>query len=80
MSLFQRKPDGSLQIEHLPPHSNVVTDVTGAGDTAVAVFTLALGSKRRFLQCCGIVEPRWWDRRWKDGVCDYHTEGTAERN
>ena len=31
MSLFQRKPDGSLKIEHLPPHSNVVTDVTGAG-------------------------------------------------
>ena len=48
MSLFQRKPDGSLQIEHLPPHSNVVTDVTGAGDTAVAVFTLALAANADF--------------------------------
>ena len=48
MSLFERKPDGSLQIEHLPPHSSVVTDVTGAGDTAVAVFTLALAANADF--------------------------------
>ena len=48
MSLFQRKPDGSLQVEHLPPYSSIVTDVTGAGDTAVAVFTLALAANADF--------------------------------
>ncbi len=48
MSLFQRKPDGSLQVKHLPPQSNVVTDVTGAGDTAVAVFTLAIAANVDF--------------------------------
>ena len=42
MSLFQRNSDGTLQVIHLPPHSREVTDVTGAGDTVVAVFTLAL--------------------------------------
>ena len=42
MSLFQRNYDGTLQVTHLPPHSREVTDVTGAGDTVVAVFTLAL--------------------------------------
>ena len=48
MSLFQRAPDGTLKVEHLPPNSNVVTDVTGAGDTVVAVFTLALAVNAEF--------------------------------
>jgi rfaE bifunctional protein kinase chain/domain len=48
MSLFQRKSDGSLQVKHLPPYSSVVTDVTGAGDTAVAVFTLAIAANVDF--------------------------------
>ena len=42
MSLFQRGPDGVLQVEHLPSTSSDVVDVTGAGDTVAAVFTLAL--------------------------------------
>jgi D-beta-D-heptose 7-phosphate kinase/D-beta-D-heptose 1-phosphate adenosyltransferase len=48
MSLFQRKPDGTLKVEHLPPNSSIVTDVTGAGDTVVAVFTLALAANSEF--------------------------------
>ena len=44
MSLFQRVTDGTVEVEHLPPHSNIVTDVTGAGDTVVAAFTLALAA------------------------------------
>ncbi|MDE0427103.1 MAG: D-glycero-beta-D-manno-heptose-7-phosphate kinase [Candidatus Poribacteria bacterium] len=48
MSLFQRETDGSLQVKHLPPYSSVVTDVTGAGDTVVAVFTLALAAGAEF--------------------------------
>ena len=48
MSIFERTPDGSLQVSHLPPHSTLVTDVTGAGDTAVAVFTLALAANADF--------------------------------
>ena len=48
MSLFQRKSDGTLKVEHLPPNSSVVTDVTGAGDTVVAVFTLALAADAEF--------------------------------
>lgn len=42
MSLFQRGPDGVLQVEHLPTTSSDVVDVTGAGDTVTAVFTLTL--------------------------------------
>ena len=48
MSLFQRKPDGSLHVEHLPPYADIVTDVTGAGDTVVAVYTLALAANADF--------------------------------
>lgn len=48
MSLFQRRPDGSLQVKNLPPHSRVVKDVTGAGDTAISVFTLALAANADF--------------------------------
>ena len=48
MSLFQRGSDGSLQVKHLPPRSSAVTDVTGAGDTVVAVFTLALAAGAEF--------------------------------
>ncbi|RKU29743.1 hypothetical protein C6499_08150 [Candidatus Poribacteria bacterium] len=48
MALFQRKTDGNLQVKDLPPHSSIVTDVTGAGDTAVAVFTLALAANADF--------------------------------
>ncbi len=44
MSLFQRDAAGALQVEHLPPHVLRVTDVTGAGDTVAAVFTLALAA------------------------------------
>ncbi len=48
MSLFQRKTDGSLHVENLPPYANIVSDVTGAGDTVVAVFTLALAADADF--------------------------------
>ncbi len=48
MSLFQRRTDGSLEVKHLPPHSKAVTDVTGAGDTVAAVFTLALATGAEF--------------------------------
>ena len=42
MSLFERDNRGDLQVEHIPPHSTDVVDVTGAGDTVVSVFSLAL--------------------------------------
>ncbi len=45
MSLFQRDSEGILQVEHLPSYSKEVTDVTGAGDTVAAVFTLALAAQ-----------------------------------
>ncbi len=45
MSLFTRDSDGTLQVEHLPSHSKKVADVTGAGDTVAAVFTLALAAQ-----------------------------------
>ena len=48
MSLFQRNADGTVEVEHLPPNSNIVTDVTGAGDTVVAAFTLALATDAEF--------------------------------
>ena len=45
MSLFQRDDNGILQVEHLPTHTSEVTDVTGAGDTVAAVFTLSLAAQ-----------------------------------
>jgi len=45
MSLFTRDSDGTLQVEHLPAYSKEVADVTGAGDTVAAVFTLALAAQ-----------------------------------
>ena len=44
MSLFQRYSDGELKVNHIPSHANDVVDVTGAGDTVVSVFTLALAA------------------------------------
>lgn len=44
MSLFQRNSNEDMQVEHIPPHSTDVIDVTGAGDTVVSVFTLALAA------------------------------------
>ena len=44
MSLFQRNSNGDMQVEHIPPHSTDVVDVTGAGDTVASVFTLALAA------------------------------------
>lgn len=49
MSLFQFDSNKNLQVEHIPPQTSVVTDVTGAGDTVVAVFTLCLGTKADYL-------------------------------
>ena len=45
MSLFQRDSDGVLQVAHFPSYSKEVRDVTGAGDTVAAVFTLALAAQ-----------------------------------
>lgn len=48
MSLFQRGSDGVLQVEHLPSTSSHVVDVTGAGDTVTAVFTLTLAVQSNY--------------------------------
>ena len=48
MSLFHRPTDSPVKVEHLPSHSSIVTDVTGAGDTVVAAFTLALAANAEF--------------------------------
>jgi D-beta-D-heptose 7-phosphate kinase/D-beta-D-heptose 1-phosphate adenosyltransferase len=45
MSLFRRAGEqGRLHVDHIPTQSREVFDVTGAGDTVVAVFTLALAA------------------------------------
>lgn len=49
MSLFRIDSNKNLQVEHIPPQTSVVKDVTGAGDTVVAVFTLCLGTKEDYL-------------------------------
>lgn len=48
MSLFQRNSDGILKVTHLPSVANDVVDVTGAGDTVAAVFTLSLAANEDF--------------------------------
>ena len=49
MSLFRRNPDGRLRVDHIPTRSDEVFDVTGAGDTVVAVLTLALAAQADLL-------------------------------
>lgn len=41
MSLFQRDGSGAVSVTHIPAMARKVYDVTGAGDTVIAVFTLA---------------------------------------
>lgn len=50
MSLFER----NRQTLHLPTAAREVYDVTGAGDTVVAVFTLALGAGAPLPDCARI--------------------------
>lgn len=40
MSLFENMPDG-VRVSHIPTFAKKVYDVTGAGDTVIATFTLA---------------------------------------
>ncbi|MCH8290785.1 D-glycero-beta-D-manno-heptose-7-phosphate kinase [Candidatus Poribacteria bacterium] len=49
MSLFQRNYDEQVRIDHIPTHAREVFDVTGAGDTVVAVFALALAAQANML-------------------------------
>lgn len=49
MSLFQFDSNKNLLVEHIPPQTSNVTDVTGAGDTVVAVFALCLGTESDYL-------------------------------
>ena len=44
MSLIQRDSNGEVHVQNIAPHSTDVIDVTGAGDTVVSVFTLALAA------------------------------------
>lgn len=51
MTLFERaKADSKIQIHHIPTIPRPVYDVTGAGDTVVAVFTLALATGASMLE------------------------------
>ena len=49
MSLFRRNPEGQLQVDHILTQAQEVFDDTGAGDTVVAVFTLALAAQADML-------------------------------
>lgn len=44
MALFQLTSSGQLEVNHIETEAQNVFDVTGAGDTVVAVFTLALAA------------------------------------
>ena len=50
MSLFRRTRDGELRVDHIPTQAQEVFDDTGAGDTVVAVYTLALAAKADMLE------------------------------
>jgi D-glycero-beta-D-manno-heptose-7-phosphate kinase len=47
MSLFEKK--APKKIHHIPTYAQEVYDVTGAGDTVISVFTLALSAKADLL-------------------------------
>lgn len=44
MSLFRRSREGELCVDHIPTQAQEVFDDTGAGDTVVAVYALALAA------------------------------------
>ena len=44
MSLFEKTSEGQLKVQHIETKAQDVFDVTGAGDTVIAVFTLALSA------------------------------------
>lgn len=50
MTLFQPKN----RITHIPTRAKEVYDVTGAGDTVIATFTLALAAKAKFTEAADI--------------------------
>ena len=49
MSLFRRDSKGKLRVDHIPTQAREVFDDTGAGDTVVAVFALALAAQADML-------------------------------
>ena len=49
MSLFRRRHDGELRADHIPTQAQEVFDDTGAGDTVVAVYALALAAQADML-------------------------------
>ena len=49
MSLFRRRHDGDLRVDHIPTQAQEVFDDTGAGDTVVAVYALALAAQADML-------------------------------
>ena len=44
MSLFEKTSEGQLKVQHIETKAQDVFDVTGAGDTVIAVFTMALSA------------------------------------
>ena len=50
MSLFRRSREGELRVDHIPTQAQEVFDDTGAGDTVVAVYTLALAAGADMLE------------------------------
>ncbi len=53
MSLFMRKKDNIVHY-HIPTRAKKVFDVTGAGDTVIATFTLARASGASMIEACEI--------------------------
>ena len=49
MTLFQQDADGRVSVNHVPTQPREVFDVTGAGDTVVSVYALALATGADFL-------------------------------
>jgi D-glycero-beta-D-manno-heptose-7-phosphate kinase len=51
MAVFDKSKSGAIASHHIPVHgSDTPVDVTGAGDTVIAVFTLALASGASYLE------------------------------
>ena len=54
MSLFEAMDDAPVKVTHIPTVAREVFDVTGAGDTVVAAFTLALAAGASMLDAAQI--------------------------
>ena len=64
---------------HIPTVAQEVFDVSGAGDTVIATFTLAIAAGASPMEAADFVQPRGGHRRRQSRHGHDHAGGTGEK-